>query len=167
MFASIPNFDDFYIELDGNNMGVECLRLLNEIIADFDEVRAAPEWCPTTWRIPPHTELGGSPRILSPGGSKMTLTVEEGPLPPAGSEFWRRVLTPDSYPVQAGLLAASPPGRVGRSLGSALALLPAPGHLLQGKPEVAAAGQGALHGPSWAPLPHALAGTPQLSPDLV
>lgn len=38
MFASIPNFNDFYIELDGNNMGVECLRLLNEIIADFDEV---------------------------------------------------------------------------------------------------------------------------------
>ncbi|XP_040310956.1 adenylate cyclase type 1 [Herpailurus yagouaroundi] len=38
MFASIPNFDDFYIELDGNNMGVECLRLLNEIIADFDEL---------------------------------------------------------------------------------------------------------------------------------
>ena len=41
MFASIPNFNDFYIELDGNNMGVECLRPLNEIIADFDEVRAA------------------------------------------------------------------------------------------------------------------------------
>lgn len=38
LFASIPNFNDFYIELDGNNMGVECLRLLNEIIADFDEV---------------------------------------------------------------------------------------------------------------------------------
>lgn len=39
LFVSIPNFNDFYIELDGNNMGVECLRLLNEIIADFDEVR--------------------------------------------------------------------------------------------------------------------------------
>ncbi len=26
------------MELDGNNQGVECLRLLNEIIADFDEV---------------------------------------------------------------------------------------------------------------------------------
>ncbi|XP_047192893.1 adenylate cyclase type 1-like isoform X2 [Scophthalmus maximus] len=37
LFASIANFNDFYIELDGNNMGVECLRLLNEIIADFDE----------------------------------------------------------------------------------------------------------------------------------
>lgn len=38
LFASIPNFNDFYIELDGNNMGVECLRLLNEIIGDFDEL---------------------------------------------------------------------------------------------------------------------------------
>ena len=37
-FASIPNFMEFYVELDGNNQGVECLRLLNEIIADFDEV---------------------------------------------------------------------------------------------------------------------------------
>ena len=39
MFASITNFAEFYIELEGNNEGVECLRLLNEIIADFDEVR--------------------------------------------------------------------------------------------------------------------------------
>ncbi|RWS04161.1 Ca(2+)/calmodulin-responsive adenylate cyclase-like protein [Dinothrombium tinctorium] len=38
MFASIPNFHEFYMELDGNNQGVECLRLLNEIIADFDEI---------------------------------------------------------------------------------------------------------------------------------
>ncbi|XP_056643903.1 adenylate cyclase type 6 [Diorhabda sublineata] len=38
MFASIPNFSEFYVELEGNNEGVECLRLLNEIIADFDEL---------------------------------------------------------------------------------------------------------------------------------
>ncbi|KAJ8314268.1 LOW QUALITY PROTEIN: hypothetical protein KUTeg_008829 [Tegillarca granosa] len=38
MFASISNFSEFYMELEGNNEGVECLRLLNEIIADFDEV---------------------------------------------------------------------------------------------------------------------------------
>ena len=38
MFASIPNFSDFYSELDITGQGVECLRLLNEIIADFDEV---------------------------------------------------------------------------------------------------------------------------------
>ena len=38
MFATIPNFSDFYVELDGNNEGVECLRLLNEIVADFDQL---------------------------------------------------------------------------------------------------------------------------------
>lgn len=42
MFASISNFSEFYVELEGNNEGVECLRLLNEIIADFDEVRWDP-----------------------------------------------------------------------------------------------------------------------------
>ncbi|CAL8325093.1 unnamed protein product [Merluccius merluccius] len=38
MFASISNFSEFYVELESNNEGVECLRLLNEIIADFDEI---------------------------------------------------------------------------------------------------------------------------------
>ncbi|XP_056094604.1 adenylate cyclase type 6 isoform X1 [Rhinichthys klamathensis goyatoka] len=38
MFASISNFSEFYTELEANNEGVECLRLLNEIIADFDEI---------------------------------------------------------------------------------------------------------------------------------
>lgn len=38
MFATIPNFSEFYVELEGNNEGVECLRLLNEIIVDFDEL---------------------------------------------------------------------------------------------------------------------------------
>uniref|UniRef100_A0A1A9W399 adenylate cyclase n=1 Tax=Glossina brevipalpis TaxID=37001 RepID=A0A1A9W399_9MUSC len=38
LFASIPNFSEFYVELEANNEGVECLRLLNEIIADFDEL---------------------------------------------------------------------------------------------------------------------------------
>lgn len=40
MFASISNFSEFYVELEANNEGVECLRLLNEIIADFDEVQS-------------------------------------------------------------------------------------------------------------------------------
>lgn len=38
MFASIPGFADFYSQTEMNKQGVECLRLLNEIIADFDEV---------------------------------------------------------------------------------------------------------------------------------
>ncbi|KAF5271309.1 hypothetical protein FQA39_LY08107 [Lamprigera yunnana] len=36
LFASIPNFIDFFSE--DMNKGVECIRLLNEIIADFDEL---------------------------------------------------------------------------------------------------------------------------------
>ncbi|UYV66151.1 ADCY5, partial [Cordylochernes scorpioides] len=44
MFASIPNFSDFYMELEANNEGVECLRLLNEIIADFDEILGEPQF---------------------------------------------------------------------------------------------------------------------------
>ncbi|XP_046634462.1 adenylate cyclase type 8-like [Daphnia pulicaria] len=36
MFASIPNFSDFYSE--DFNKGEECIRLLNEIIIDFDEL---------------------------------------------------------------------------------------------------------------------------------
>lgn len=43
MFASISNFSEFYVELEANNEGVECLRLLNEIIADFDEVRGGSD----------------------------------------------------------------------------------------------------------------------------
>ena len=42
MFATIVNFSDFYMELESNNEGVECLRLLNEIIADFDTVSYVP-----------------------------------------------------------------------------------------------------------------------------
>lgn len=38
MFASIPNFSDFYTEESINNGGIECLRILNEIISDFDSV---------------------------------------------------------------------------------------------------------------------------------
>ncbi|CAI4227979.1 unnamed protein product [Auanema sp. JU1783] len=37
-FITITEFSEFYIESDGNNQGVECLRLLNEIISDFDEL---------------------------------------------------------------------------------------------------------------------------------
>ena len=38
MFASIPNYKEFYDESDVNKQGLECLRLLNEIICDFDKV---------------------------------------------------------------------------------------------------------------------------------
>lgn len=38
LFASIPNFADFYTEETINNQGLECLRFLNEVISDFDAV---------------------------------------------------------------------------------------------------------------------------------
>lgn len=38
MFASIPNYKEFYTENDINKQGLECIRLLNEIICDFDKV---------------------------------------------------------------------------------------------------------------------------------
>lgn len=60
MFASIANFSEFYVELEANNEGVECLRLLNEIIADFDEV----------W-------VGGGPRVPGAGGIRR----RDGPFP--------------------------------------------------------------------------------------
>ena len=37
MFASIPNYKEFYTENDINKQGLECIRLLNEIICDFDK----------------------------------------------------------------------------------------------------------------------------------
>lgn len=44
MFSSICNFSDFYTELDANGEGVECLRLLNEILVDFDELLSDPRF---------------------------------------------------------------------------------------------------------------------------
>lgn len=38
VFASISNFSEFYSEVQGNQHGFECLRLLNEIICDFDSI---------------------------------------------------------------------------------------------------------------------------------
>lgn len=52
MFASVPDFKVFYTECDVNKEGLECLRLLNEIIADFDEVRP-PSTQPREGRLGP------------------------------------------------------------------------------------------------------------------
>lgn len=38
MFAAIPNFFKFYTETDFNDDGLQYLRILNEIICDFDRV---------------------------------------------------------------------------------------------------------------------------------
>lgn len=44
MFASVPQFKEFYSESSANNDGLECLRFLNEIISDFDEVWGKRQW---------------------------------------------------------------------------------------------------------------------------
>ncbi|XP_055978542.1 adenylate cyclase type 3 [Sorex fumeus] len=44
MFASLPNFADFYTEEAINNGGIECLRFLNEIISDFDSLLDNPKF---------------------------------------------------------------------------------------------------------------------------
>lgn len=41
MFASIPNYSQFYSETNINQEGLKCLLLLNEIICDFDKVKLA------------------------------------------------------------------------------------------------------------------------------
>lgn len=38
MFASIPNFKDFYQQSSSNKNGIECIRVLNEIIVEFDQL---------------------------------------------------------------------------------------------------------------------------------
>ena len=38
MFASIPNYMDFYTEAELHEGGVTCLMILNEIVSAFDEV---------------------------------------------------------------------------------------------------------------------------------
>lgn len=38
MFASLQGFAEFYEEQTVNQQGIECMRFLNEIIADFDQL---------------------------------------------------------------------------------------------------------------------------------
>ncbi|XP_046872296.1 adenylate cyclase type 4-like isoform X1 [Hypomesus transpacificus] len=45
MFASVPQFKEFYNESSVNKDGLECLRFLNEIIGDFDELLSKPKFC--------------------------------------------------------------------------------------------------------------------------
>ncbi|XP_018904366.1 adenylate cyclase type 3 [Bemisia tabaci] len=44
LFASMPNFSDFYSEETVNNQGLECLRFLNEVISDFDALLEQPQY---------------------------------------------------------------------------------------------------------------------------
>ncbi|TKR67787.1 hypothetical protein L596_023882 [Steinernema carpocapsae] len=44
IFATITGFSENYMEQEVNGQGVECLRLLNELIADFDELLSEKEF---------------------------------------------------------------------------------------------------------------------------
>ncbi|KAI5087951.1 adenylate cyclase type 2 isoform X3 [Silurus meridionalis] len=44
MFASVPEFKEFYTESNINGDGLECLRFLNEIFTDFDELLSKPKF---------------------------------------------------------------------------------------------------------------------------
>ncbi|KAJ0055956.1 hypothetical protein NL108_017055, partial [Boleophthalmus pectinirostris] len=44
MFASVPQFKEFYNESSVSKEGLECLRFLNEIISDFDELLSKPKF---------------------------------------------------------------------------------------------------------------------------
>ncbi|XP_043233332.1 adenylate cyclase type 3-like [Amphibalanus amphitrite] len=44
LFASMPNFADFYTEESVNNQGLECLRFLNEVISDYDALLDSPRF---------------------------------------------------------------------------------------------------------------------------
>ena len=113
MFASIPNFNDFYIELDGNNMGVECLRLLNEIIADFDEVRAASDQELGVWVGGPPPPTAG--HVLQEGrdrGAHVSISLgpdRTGGAPLGGHWAVRLALHPSLTPGARGVWAGAWP----------------------------------------------------------
>ncbi|ELU11060.1 hypothetical protein CAPTEDRAFT_215615 [Capitella teleta] len=44
MFASIPNFWDFYRQNTISKHGIECIKILNEIICDFDQLLYKPKF---------------------------------------------------------------------------------------------------------------------------
>ncbi|KAF7640270.1 hypothetical protein Mgra_00000098 [Meloidogyne graminicola] len=44
IFVTITEFDKFYMEMDTNQEGRECIRVLNEIIGDFDNILSDPEF---------------------------------------------------------------------------------------------------------------------------
>ncbi|XP_069796919.1 adenylate cyclase type 4 isoform X2 [Narcine bancroftii] len=73
LFASIPEFKEFYSETDVNHEGLECLRLLNEIIADFDELLSKPKF-------------SGVEKIKTIGSTYMAASGLNAPLCQEGSQ---------------------------------------------------------------------------------
>ncbi|XP_074847541.1 adenylate cyclase type 3 isoform X3 [Carettochelys insculpta] len=81
MFASLPNFADFYTEESINNGGIECLRFLNEIISDFDALLDEPQFrCITKIKTIGSTYMAASgvtPDVNTNGYTTTTVKKEE------------------------------------------------------------------------------------------
>uniref|UniRef100_A0A8C5RGJ9 adenylate cyclase n=1 Tax=Laticauda laticaudata TaxID=8630 RepID=A0A8C5RGJ9_LATLA len=81
MFASIPNFADFYTEESVNNGGIECLRFLNEIISDFDALLDDPQFrCITKIKTIGSTYMAASgvtPDVNSNGYNTVKVSSEK------------------------------------------------------------------------------------------
>ncbi|OTF79538.1 Adenylate cyclase type 2-like protein, partial [Euroglyphus maynei] len=77
MFASIPNYHEFYDENDVNKQGLECLRLLNEIICDFDKLLLKPKFsCIEKIKTIGSTYMAAAG--LQPGRESFEAGVKEG-----------------------------------------------------------------------------------------
>lgn len=57
MFASIAGFNEYFEQKEIKHEGVDCLRLLNEIIAGFDEVSTENETVPKIVYLTTHLTI--------------------------------------------------------------------------------------------------------------
>ncbi|KAI2655576.1 Adenylate cyclase type 2 [Labeo rohita] len=96
MFASIPDFKEFYTESDVNKEGLECLRLLNEIIADFDELLSKPKF-------------SGVEKIKTIGSTYMAATGLNATPGPEYTQVLGSIICINHGPVIAGVIGAQKP----------------------------------------------------------
>ncbi|VFV28531.1 low quality protein: adenylate [Lynx pardinus] len=106
MFASVPDFKVFYTECDVNKEGLECLRLLNEIISDFDEMSGY-------WKSDDLSLTSGASSWEEgrPGSASPTSQVR-GPVTGSGSPLqpaFQLLVGINHGPVIAGVIGARKP----------------------------------------------------------
>ncbi|KAM4695000.1 adenylate cyclase type 3 isoform 2-T2 [Discoglossus pictus] len=90
MFASIPNFSDFYTEESINNGGIECLRFLNEIISDFDALLDDPQFrCITKIKTIGSTYMAASGVTPDPNSNGYNNTIKKEEI--SDKERWQHL----------------------------------------------------------------------------
>ncbi|XP_068136179.1 adenylate cyclase type 3 isoform X1 [Hyperolius riggenbachi] len=90
MFASIPNFSDFYTEESINNGGIECLRFLNEIISDFDALLDEPQFrCITKIKTIGSTYMAASGVTPDPNSNGYNNTIKKEEI--SDKERWQHL----------------------------------------------------------------------------